>query len=207
MKRRSVLLGIGGAAVLGGVGAVLSRPKDNGAPYSDYFKALNTELKANGPMRPSLVIDLDALDHNIDTVVASISKVPGRHFRVVEKSLPSPKLLDYIGQRAKTKRLMSFHQPFLSHDAVMFPDADILVGKPLPARSAALFYKSHQGSFDPARQLQWLCDTPAHAAQYLELARGLGTAEQAGDSAGERHQQHQREDGKFVHRLIPPSPS
>lgn len=175
MKRRNVLLGLGGAAVLGGVGAVLARPKDHGAPYNDYFKALNAELKANGPMRPSLVIDLDALDHNIDTVVASISQVPGRHFRVVEKSLPSPKLLEYICKRAKTDRLMSFHQPFLSHDAVIFPESQILVGKPLPVRSAELFYKELKGPFDPARQLQWLCDTPAHAAQYLALAKGLGT--------------------------------
>lgn len=172
MKRRHVLLGLGALAIGGGL---YKRPKDNGAPYNAYFAALNAELKANGPMRPSLVIDLDALDHNIDTVVASISKVPGRHFRVVEKSLPSPKLLAYISARAKTNRLMSFHQPFLNHDAAMFPEADILIGKPLPVRSAELFYKTHQGKFDPARQLQWLCDTPAHAAQYLELARGLGT--------------------------------
>lgn len=175
MKRRNVLLGLGGAVALGGLGAVLSRPRDNGAPYNDYFAALNAELKAHGPMRPSMVIDLDALDHNIDTVVASVAKVPGRHFRVVEKSLPSPKLLEYISKRANTKRLMSFHQPFLNHDAVMFPESDILIGKPLPVRSAELFYKTHQGPFDPARQLQWLSDTPAHAAQYLALAKGLGT--------------------------------
>jgi len=172
MKRRTILLGGLGALAIGG--GLAARPKDRGAPYSDYFAALNAELKANGPMRPSLVIDLDALDHNIDTVAASVAKVPGRHFRIVEKSLPSPKLLAYIAARAKTHRLMSFHQPFLNHDAVMFPESDILVGKPLPVRSAALFYKTHQGLFDPARQLQWLCDTPARAAQYLELARGLG---------------------------------
>lgn len=175
MKRRNVLLGLGGAVALGGVGALLARPKDNGAPYNDYFAALNAELKAKGPMRPSLVIDLDALDHNIDTVAASVAKVPGRHFRVVEKSLPSPKLLEYIGKRANTKRLMSFHQPFLNHDAAMFPEADILIGKPLPVRSAELFYQTHQGPFDPSRQLQWLIDTPARAAQYLALAKGLNT--------------------------------
>ena len=171
MKRRNVLLGLGALAI---GGALYKRPKDNGAPYNDYFAALNAELKANGPMRPSMVIDLDALDHNIDTVVASVAKVPGRHFRVVEKSLPSPKLLAYISARAKTNRLMSFHQPFLNHDAVMFPESDILIGKPLPVRSAELFYKTHQGIFDPARQLQWLIDTPAHAVQYLALAKGLG---------------------------------
>jgi len=172
MRRRNVLLGLGALAIGGGLYA---RPRDNGAPYDDYFAALNAELKANGPMRPSLLIDLDALDHNIDLVVASVAKVPGRHFRVVEKSLPSPKLLDYIGQRAKTNRLMSFHQPFLNHDAARFPQSDILIGKPLPVRSAALFYQTHQGAFDPARQLQWLIDTPARAAEYLALAQGLGT--------------------------------
>ena len=172
MKRRHVLLGLGALAIGGGIA---SRPKDNGAPYNDYFAALNAELKARGPMRPSMVIDLDALDHNIDTVMASVSKVPGRQYRIVEKSLPSPKLLAYIAARAKTNRLMSFHQPFLNHDAAMFPEADILIGKPLPVRSAELFYKTHQGSFDPARQLQWLIDTPARTAQYLELAKGLGT--------------------------------
>lgn len=172
MKRRHVLLGLGALAIGGGIAL---RPKDNGAPYNDYFAALNAELKTNGPMRPSMVIDLDALDHNIDTVAASVAKVPGRHFRIVEKSLPSPKLLAYIATRAKTNRLMSFHQPFLNHDAVMFPQADILIGKPLPVRSAELFYKTHQGAFDPSRQLQWLIDTPARAAQYLALAKGLGT--------------------------------
>lgn len=172
MKRRTVLLGLGALAIGGGL---YKRPKDNGAPYNDYFAVLNAELKANGPMRPCMVIDLDALDHNIDTVVASVAKVPGRHFRVVEKSLPSPKLLFYIAARAKTNRLMSFHQPFLNHDAALFPEADILIGKPLPVRSAELFYKIHQGPFDPSRQLQWLIDTPAHAVQYLALAKGLGT--------------------------------
>lgn len=173
MNRRNVLLGL--AALTIGGGAAMSRPKNKGAPYNAYFAALNAELKAHGPMRPSLVIDLDALDHNIDAVMASVGKRPGRHFRIVEKSLPSPKLLAYIAARAKTTRLMSFHQPFLNHDAELFPAADILVGKPLPVRSAELFYKNLKGAFDPARQLQWLCDTPAHAAQYLELAQGLGT--------------------------------
>lgn len=172
MKRRNVLLGLGGLALAGGY---LLRPGDRGGPYAPYFAALNAELKAKGPMRPCLVIDLDRLDHNIDQVRASVAKQPGRHFRVVEKSLPSPKLLEYIGQRAGTQRLMSFHQPFLNHDAAMFPASDILIGKPLPVRSAELFYKTLTGSFDPARQLQWLIDTPERAAQYLDLAKGLGT--------------------------------
>ena len=84
-------------------------------------------------------------------------------------------LLAYIARRAGTRRLMSFHQPFLNHDAVAFADADILLGKPLPVRSAELFYREHKGAFDPARQLQWLIDTPQRLRQYLALAQGLGT--------------------------------
>ncbi|MEL2330748.1 hypothetical protein, partial [Klebsiella pneumoniae] len=84
-------------------------------------------LKANGPMCPVLLIDLDRLDHNIDVVMRSVRR-GGKHLRLVEKSLPSPGLLAYIARRAGTRRLMSFHQPFLNHDAVAFADADILLG-------------------------------------------------------------------------------
>jgi D-serine deaminase-like pyridoxal phosphate-dependent protein len=174
MNRRQMLLGgVGlGAAAVGGA---LLRPRDEGAPYDDYFRTLNAELKAHGPMHPCLVVDLDRLDHNIAQVCASVAKVPGRGLRLVEKSLPSAGLLDYVMKKAGTRRLMSFHQPFLSEDATAFPDADILLGKPMPARAAELFYRGHQGEFDPARQLQWLIDAPEHLADYLALARGLGT--------------------------------
>ncbi|WP_162484944.1 DSD1 family PLP-dependent enzyme [Pseudomonas sp. FeS53a] len=148
------------------------RPADKGAPYSDYFARLNRELKAQGPMHPVMLIDLDRLDHNIDVVMQSVRRA-GKSLRLVEKSLPSPQLLDYIAKRAGTQRLMSFHQPFLNHDAERFPDSDILLGKPLPVRAAQLFYEAHRGPFDPARQLQWLLDTPERLAQYLALAKAL----------------------------------
>ncbi|MEE1895943.1 DSD1 family PLP-dependent enzyme [Pseudomonas otitidis] len=150
------------------------RPADKGAPYSDYFARLNRELKAQGPMHPVMLIDLDRLDHNIDVVMQSVRRA-GKSLRLVEKSLPSPQLLDYIAKRAGTQRLMSFHQPFLNHDAERFPESDILLGKPLPVRSAQLFYEAHRGPFDPSRQLQWLLDTPERLAQYLALAKALDT--------------------------------
>ena len=171
MKRRHFVLG--GLAAASGAAALL-RPSDNGAPYPEYFAQLNRELKANGPMRPSLIIDLDRLDHNIDQVTASIARQPGRHYRIVEKSLPSEGLLDYVSKRSGSQRFMSFHQPFLNHDAQYWPAGDVLLGKPLPVRSAQIFYEQLQGPFDPERQLQWLIDTPAHMRQYLELAQGQG---------------------------------
>jgi D-serine deaminase-like pyridoxal phosphate-dependent protein len=174
VNRRDFLLGtVGVGALLAGVGALL-RPGDRGGPYSDYFRALNDELKAYGPMRPVMLIDLDRLDHNIDVVMLSVKR-GGKHLRLVEKSLPAPGLLSYIAKRADTQRLMSFHQPFLNHDAVQFPQADILLGKPLPVRSAELFYTSHTGPFNPSKQLQWLLDTPERLQQYLALAKGLAT--------------------------------
>lgn len=171
MRRRDVLLGLGAAAV---AGAWWLRPGDRGGPYDDYFRALNEELKRNGPMRPVMVIDLDRVDANLERVTSTLKRA-GKHYRVVEKSLPSPKLLEYVCKRAGTKRLMSFHQPFLNHDAVLFPDSDLLLGKPLPVRSAERFYKYLKGPFDPARQLQWLIDTPERLAQYLALAQGVNT--------------------------------
>ncbi|MCY1205387.1 hypothetical protein D9M72_169370 [compost metagenome] len=170
-RRRNILLGGLGVAA---VGAFALRPKDHGAPHNDYFRALNDELKTNGPMRPCMVIDLDRMDRNIDRVMQSLHQ-GGKHYRIVEKSLPSHALIDYVAKRSGTKRLMSFHQPFLNIDAETFPDFDILMGKPLPVQSAALFYRKLKGPFDPSRQLQWLLDTPERLQQYLTLAQGIGS--------------------------------
>lgn len=168
MKRRTFLM-----ATAAGAALWWFKPGDEGAPYDEYFHALNQELKKNGPHRPALVLDLDRLDHNLGVLTASI-RAP-KHFRVVAKSLPSIPLLDYVLKKSGSNRLMAFHQPFLNLEAKAFPGSDILIGKPLPAASAAQFYREHQGAFDPARQLQWLLDTPARLRQYLALARGLNT--------------------------------
>lgn len=171
MKRRQFLLG---ALGLGAAALWWAKPGDRGAPYTAYFRALNAELKRHGPMEPVLLIDLDRLDANLDRVTRTLAAA-GKHYRIVEKSLPSPKLIDYIARRANTQRLMSFHQPFLSHDAQFFPGFDVLMGKPLPVQAAAAFYRELKGGFDPARQLQWLFDTPQRLKDYAELARGMGT--------------------------------
>ena len=169
MKRRTLVLAGLGA---GGLLAAWLRPGDRGQPHDVYFQALNQELKVNGPMRPTLLIDLDRLDHNIEVVRQFLAR-SGKQLRLVEKSLPAPGLLRYIGERLGTRRLMSFHQPFLNHDARLFPEADILLGKPLPVRSAQLFYEQHRGPFDPARQLQWLIDSPERLQQQRLNARDL----------------------------------
>lgn len=172
MKRRHFL-----AAGVLGAGALAAgwwaRPSNQGRPYNAYFQALNEELKRHGPMQPQIVIDLDLLDHNIEVLKQDIAR-SGKHLRLVAKSLPSPNLLRYLSEKLNTRRLMSFHQPFLNQDARLFADGDILLGKPLPARAAQLFYQNHRGAFDPAKQLQWLVDTPQRVQEYLALAKALG---------------------------------
>ena len=61
MRRRSFLLGALGTLGAGTAAAFALRPGDNGAPYDEYFGALNEELRKNGPMRPCVVIDLDRI--------------------------------------------------------------------------------------------------------------------------------------------------
>ncbi len=148
MNRRTFMLGAAGVgALMVGAGALL-RPSDRGSPYNEYFRALNQELKRHGPMRPVMLIDLDLLDHNINVVKQSVTRA-GKHLRLVEKSLPSPGLLTYIAKRTDTRRLMSFHQPFLNHDAVTFPEADILLGKPFTGTLGRGVLPNPQGNLRP----------------------------------------------------------
>lgn len=172
-----MLLGLAAA----GIGAaVIFKPDDTGAPHSPYFESLDAALKKHGPHRPALLIDLDKLDQNIQ----ALRKIVPAHmgYRIVAKSLPSPQLLGYIIERTGTQRLMVFHEAFLKQTAIDFPGADVLLGKPMPVKAAAAFYRefapaSSAGltAFDPQRQLQWLIDTDERLAQYQELAAALGT--------------------------------
>jgi len=171
ISRRQLLAG----GAVSALGVALLRPADRGEGYSDYFASLNSTLKAHGIDKPSLVIDLDRLDRNIDRVTDSVAKGSEKRYRVVTKSIPSPGLVEYVARRADTLRQMVFHRPFLQAMTRLQPDADLLLGKPLPVAAADNFYQRHLGSFDAERQLQWLVDTPQRLAQYLELAQTRGT--------------------------------
>jgi D-serine deaminase-like pyridoxal phosphate-dependent protein len=178
MKRRNLLLGAGAVTAAAAGGVMLWRPEDRGAPHDAYFTALNEMLKADGPGRPVLLLDLARMNHNIDVLKRSVG--PDKTYRVVVKSLPSIELLAHVMARADTRALMVFHQPFLNQIAESFPDSDVLMGKPMPYQAARVFYhklgNAQPGSskFDPARQLQWLIDSPQRLAEYQTLARNLG---------------------------------
>lgn len=173
MKRRTILAGAG-VAVAGAAGAALLwKPRDEGRPHDAYFSALNELLKQDGPGRPVMIIDLDRMNTNVDVLSTSVG--PDKTWRVVVKSLPSVPLLEHVMNRAGTRALMVFHQPFLNEVARTFEDADVLLGKPMPVAAARTFYAEHDTpGFDPASQVQWLIDTKDRLLEYQALARQLG---------------------------------
>jgi D-serine deaminase-like pyridoxal phosphate-dependent protein len=173
MKRRTLLYGGGIAAAAATGGALLWKPRDQGAPHDGYFSALNALLKRVGPGRPVMILDLDRINRNVDVLASSVGR--GKTYRVVVKSLPSVPLLAHVMQRADTNALMVFHQPFLNAVADAFPDCDALIGKPMPVAAAREFYRTLDSpTFDPARQVQWLIDSRERLDQYQSLARQKG---------------------------------
>jgi len=176
MKRRKFITQtskvVGGIAAISIGGFALFKPKGSSGNYSPFFKNLNNTLQRYHRKIPFLLVDLDAVDHNIAKVKELI---PAKaDFRIVVKSLPSKELVTYTMQKSDTKKLMVFHQPFLSQ---LSQDADetidVLMGKPMPVRTAAYYYKTLKPSngFNPAIQLQWLVDTKERVLEYINLAK------------------------------------
>ncbi len=176
LSRRKLLLG--GAVLVAG-SAMALKPKQNSADFHDgFFSELSQGLDRAGVATPSLVIDKHQLDANIKTLVEHTQD--RFDFRIVAKSLPSIPLLAYVMAKAETKKLMVFHQPFLTQVAQNLPDADVLMGKPLPVAAAQQFYlgladaqNSRRKAFDDETQLQWLIDSPRRLLQYRQLAESI----------------------------------
>ena len=142
---------------------------------AEYFQHMSQALIQAGVHRPTLIIDKQRLDENLDALLSVIET--GFDYRIVAKSLPSVPLLKYIMQRSGSNRLMSFHLPFLHHVVEHIPQADILLGKPMPVAGANEFYQWHQTlkhtTFTPNKQLHWLIDSIDRLRQYQTLAKEL----------------------------------
>jgi hypothetical protein len=104
------------------------------ANQSAYFQGLSDELKRTNADGPSLIIDLDRLDHNL----AEIAKVTGNRyqFRATTKSLPSVGLLRYILRKMNSNRVMAFHPNLMrSWLGRLTEDTEVLMGKTVPVAS------------------------------------------------------------------------
>ena len=172
-SRRKLVLGGLALGALGTAGVL--KPKNIGEDHKPYFQQLSDALDRAGLAQPSMVIDKAILQKNVSVLKNNIG---GKYdYRVVAKSLPSIPLLETVMAGADTNRLMLFHQPFINDVAKKIPQADVLLGKPMPVAAAANFYKNYNGEgFNASRQLQWLLDSPARLRQYQQLAQQLGVS-------------------------------
>jgi D-serine deaminase-like pyridoxal phosphate-dependent protein len=141
-----------------------------------YFQGLTQALHRASVCTPTLVVDKERLDRNIDHLITVLNR--GFDYRIVAKSLPSIPMLQYLMRRTGSVRLMSFHLPFLMTLVEQIPASDILMGKPMPICAARHFYawhsqQTHSLCFAPELQLQWLIDTPERLKQYEMLAKEL----------------------------------
>ena len=137
-----------------------------------YFQQLDAGLKDAGVFQPALIVDLDLLDKNIDTLMSHLPEEMG--YRIVAKSLPVPKLIAYIREKTGTNRLMTFNLPMLLDLSKDMPEAHQLLGKPLPAAA----FKKYLSQTDANRddQICWLIDTNARLEAYRGIAQEFGRA-------------------------------
>jgi len=165
-SRRNLILG--GTAVIGAA-TFMSKPSDKSGPRDPYFLQVQSALRAAKIATPTLVIDRARLDANVDTLLAHLPD--GMGYRIVAKSLPSLGLIDHIRQRAQTDRLMTFNLPMLSELTRIMPEANQLLGKPLPVQAAKSYFETLPAEYaQAADHIQWLIDTPARLRQYRDLA-------------------------------------
>ncbi len=139
-----------------------------------YFAALSAALDQEELHRPVLVIDRDRLDRNIDRMAGGLPA--GVALRVVDKSLPSLPLIAHVMQRSGSTRLMTFHLPFTLAMLGAFPQAELLFGKPMPARAAAhaLENASDTDRHGLVSRTVWLIDTIDRLRAYAALGAQAG---------------------------------
>ena len=165
MNRRTWL----GLALSGIGGYSYWRTTRKGKSHSPTFLQYQKALQTAGIFTPCVVIDLDALDHNLQWARRSLQ--PETTFRVVVKSLPFHGLYQRVAKDMGTDRFMVFHAPQIDEVIQTSPTKpNILLGKPMPVEAAYRFYQNHS----PETSIQWLIDTPQRLKEYNELAEQQG---------------------------------
>lgn len=157
-----------------------SQPLGDNLPTGDYFKQLGADLTAAGIGTPRIVIDVDRLDANADSIASEIGK---DRYRIVEKSLPSLDLLDHIRTRTGTDKFLLLHLPFLPALLAKFPTAQVLVGKNQPIAAVKTFFDGLPASADradAAARVTFLVDGPTRLGELVALANAMHLQLQVG---------------------------
>jgi D-serine deaminase-like pyridoxal phosphate-dependent protein len=150
-----------------------------GLPDGSYFNQLAQDLTAAGVGTPQILIDLDRLDSNADAIVGTLGK---DRYRIVEKSLPSIDVLNYVSNRTGVDRFLVLHLPFLPAILEAFPTAQVMVGKPQPIAAVIQFLNSYSAQDLPGiiQRVRFLADTVARARELVAVAKGLSVTLQVG---------------------------
>jgi len=137
---------------------------------ASYFQQLQKALAHAELAEPVLVIDRDRLDANIDRLKTHLPQ--DMAYRIVAKSLPSAPLIAYVASRAGTDRLMSFNTNMVEQLIALMPEADQLLGKPIPLAAVRSIFERADTAVASAlqQQVQWLIDTPERLGQYEAFA-------------------------------------
>ncbi len=154
-----------------GVLSLATRPRSTAAGGHDpYFAGIQAALRRAGIAEPTLVIDRARLRENV-AIVAKALGPSGLALRVVSKSLQAPALIEAICGGLRTERQMAFNGVMLDETVRTRPDADVLLGRPLPALQVEAFVRRHGNSAAAAARPQWLVDSPTRLAQYAAIGR------------------------------------
>ena len=178
----SALLTMGGTTTGCGVSGAGDDSQSLGTnlPTGDYFKQLGSQLAAAGFGTPQIVIDLDRLDANADSIAGNVGK---DRYRIVEKSLPSLDVLGYIMNRTGTNKFLVLHLPFLPALLAAFPSAQVLVGKNQPINAVTTFFATLPDATtraDAASRVTFLVDAPSRLSELVALAQSLSLTLQVG---------------------------
>ncbi|HEV2504302.1 MAG TPA: alanine racemase [Mesorhizobium sp.] len=134
-----------------------------------YFQTMTAALREAGLFKPCLVLDRDRLDGNISLTRQKLA--PELAPRLVDKSLACLPLLSRIAEALGSSRFMTFHLPISEAVLKVFPEADLLFGKPMPIEAARQVLARKD---DDWRRVCWLIDTEARLEQYRAMAEALG---------------------------------
>jgi D-serine deaminase-like pyridoxal phosphate-dependent protein len=145
---------------------------------ADRFAAWNASLREQTPGRQVGLVDLDAIDHNLRRVDQRLGSSIG--LRLVAKSLPSIRLLEYMMVAACTNRIMAFSEGMARDLLLRFgSDVDILLGRPQTADAAERTFRALDlagaGSPNPASRVRWLIDTESRLQSFEAVAESRGT--------------------------------
>lgn len=126
-------------------------------------------LREQGLGWPKVLVERSCLRTNAERIAAIAS---GERLRLVVKSLPCPGLIDTLMAATGSNKLMVFHLPFLIQVAERWPDADVMLGKPLPSAAVRAYFRSAGGHGRKRRAggLHWLVDTPQRVVDYQRVA-------------------------------------